>query len=308
MRSPGIALALLLSSAFPAFGFDAANPRNSGYEMTFDDEFDSVATIDLTNSQAPGFKWYVQYPYGGAAAPADRFSISNGVITISPQTGDHTQWMMSTGTKGLNATGFVGQAFGGEWYIEARIAFDDSLVNKANGFPAFWAEGLGHVMHGGAIDDQWTGQIAGYEHWLEDDFFEYNVASAVGANAFNSNVYDWYGKYPRLRAVGPHYPQTIVLLDPTTWTSFHTIGRLHVPGTAQNGWVGIEKTFFDGVDVTNGHYLQPYTWIGNQMPGTPPPSGTFLYSIADSQSLVIVLGSGIGAPLQVDYVRVWQPK
>jgi hypothetical protein len=285
-----------------AFAFDPNNPAGSGYVLSFDDEFTTLNSVDVNNSGAVGFKWYVQYPYGASTTPANRFSLTTDGLVLTPQSGDNTQWMMATAAKrSSNAQGFVGNVFGGVdgYYAEAQISFDNTLVNTSNGWPSFWAESLQHMI----TTDQWAGQASGYAHFIEDDFFEYDTAAGSGANSYGQAVHDWYGLY-KVTCSGfcdDTLPNFVVKLNTTTWTTPHTISQLYIPGTASNGFVGLLQNFFDGVHVNVN-----YTWT-NAGARTPPLVAPYLGSIMDRQSVAIVLGTGVGAPMTIRYVRVWVP-
>ena len=82
------------------------------------------------------------------------------------------------------------------------------------------------------------------------------------------------------------------------FNQFHTYAQLWVPGT--NGVAGFVKNYFDGT------LLSQLSWV-DAGAGTPPPSGSFLFSILDQDHLVLCLGTGIGEPMVFDWVRVWQP-
>ena|ERR1017187_2850617 len=293
-------LSFILSLVFYIFAtisagatFDATNPAATGYVPTFDDEFNSLSTIDINNTKVPGFKWYVQYPFGSAHALAGDFSVTSGVLTITPTTAN----MGITTVVKDGAGGVRGQVFGQGYYAEARIAFDNTQVITANGWPAFWGESVHHIL----TLDRWPGQPTGYAHFIEDDFFEYDTAAGSGANSYGGAWHDWYGIYNVTCSLFCNVTNNgVISLGSTTWTSFHTVGRLYIPGTPANGMQGSSTSYFDGVAVGT-----PLTWTGVR-PGTAPPSGTFEFSVIDNDQMTIVVGSGAGLPLQVDYVRVWQ--
>lgn len=116
-------------------------------ERTFFDDFDSINTIDNSNTQAPGFNWYVDHEAPAwpatVAVPAD-YSIAGSVLTIKndPSGGAN---------KTLVSAVWIGSGFGvspvsGSWVgthfqlpalMEARAWWNDpGLV--ASGCPAFW--------------------------------------------------------------------------------------------------------------------------------------------------------------------------
>ena len=153
-----------------------------------------VSTIDINGTGNPGYNWYVTKPFGFATTPASDISVSGGVLTLNG-TGAQN-WAISTLAPANNAQGYVGQVFAGGFYVEARIAFDNTLVNTANGWPSFWGESLQHMIDASHPSlEQWPGQPTGYTHFIEDDFFEYDTAPFAGANSFGGAMHDWYGIY-----------------------------------------------------------------------------------------------------------------
>ena len=300
-----IILLLCASSAGLAAGFDPNNPAASGYSLVFDDEFKTVATIDINNTQLPGFNWYVQYPFGPEVTPPTDINVTNGVLTLSPQPGDGSAggWLATAVKTNSNPEGYNGCAFGGGFYVEAKISFDPTNIGAGTGWPSFWGESLQHIIGGALPADQWPGQAVGYVHFIEDDFFEYDTYGS-GVDTFGGNFIDWYGIYNVTCSPfcqiwnSAHYLNTVPA--GTNWDSWHTIGQLWIPGTPSNGYAGSVQWYFDGIATTD-----LVTWVDSGV-GSPPPTGNFIYSIIDQQSLVIVLDTGTTTPMKVKYVRVWQ--
>jgi hypothetical protein len=292
--------------------FDPNNPEASGYAITFDDEFDSISTVDMSNTQAPGFKWYLTAFFGNSLFSSANVSMTGGVLTISSGNRPGYCLWSAVPTPSHVSPYYNGTVFSGGFYVEASIAFDNTLVTNpsVDGFPVLWLESIQHALSYpgnsplAANADRWPGQASGYEHWVEDDFFAYDF-NAGGANPtkYSSPVLDWWGIFNS--TCTPSYCLTqngnIITLGATTWTSFHRVGRLYTPGTPGNNWQGSITAYFDGVQVG-----ATITWTGNQGNGTPAPTGTFLYSAVDAEALVLILATGTGQPLQIDYVRVWQ--
>ncbi len=304
-----IAMLLLFILPAPTLAFDPSNPAAFGYSLVFDDEFDSLNTIDINATGARGYNWYVTKFFSAPTTLPGDLSISSGVLTISPSVNSYA-YHIATAAPASNALGYVGRVFGGGkgFYIEARMSFDDSLA-RAHGSPAFWAEALQH----GIGNDQWPGQSARYTHFAEIDFLEYNTYKFMTNNSFGSYRHDWYGTPTctgSFYCVAPVTGYMAILLPFTvTWTDMHVYGYLYTPGSVPNGNMGSIQVYFDGkpYQYTNGlGNSAPFTWI-DQGDGTPPPNGTFQFSIIDKQSFFIILGTSVGAPLNVDYIRIWEP-
>ena len=296
--------------------FDPNDPVGSaGYQLVFDDEFTSLGTIDINNTQAPGFNWYVQYPFGPYPTSPSAFSQNGSVLTINVQPdGSYNAWQMcTTATVAGAPNGYVGNAWTGEWYIEAAFAFDNTVVDHSWDAPAFWGESVEHCTHNVNQADQWPGQIPNYVHFIEDDWFEYNRYGYTGYPAcFGAHYIDWSGPDTALINVSPNPAYTNVVVPGIDWTQFNRIGCHHIPASAANGWLGSRTMYVNGVKTTN--QTNPIMWLGNQWPGTPAQLATsqdglpasFTYSATDNMHISAIFGSHIDVPLHIDYMRVWQ--
>jgi hypothetical protein len=290
--------------------FATTNPAASGFTKIFDEQWTSAATIDTANTRAPGYNWYIERMlYSTVSNPAD-LSVSGGVLTITPSS-RNGNWSIATAAANTTKTGAVGTVFGRDnhsYYFSAQLSFNAADVNTANGWPAFWAadleQGLRGVSGYSVTYDQWPGQIAGYEHFIEDDFFEYLSASAGGANSYAASIHDWFGpsgKYSNVQnnsGGSSLFGNQIVKLSNTTdWTVFHTVSQLYVPGTAANGYLGYVVNYFDGIPQTK------IMWRNSTY--SPPPSGLNVFNILDQRQIYLILGSGNGQALRVGPVQVW---
>ncbi len=84
-------------------------------------------------------------------------------------------------------------AFGGGAYFEAVFRFDpeDTINAKGVGWPSWWAMAIEHLA--GLPMQQWPGQPSGYDHFIETDFFEYDVWSFSPHNEYGGAMHDWFG-------------------------------------------------------------------------------------------------------------------
>src|ERR1035437_6710936 len=112
----------------------------AGYNtLTFDDEFDSLKTIDVNATKQQGYNWYTDLPFSGGKTLPPAYSISDGVLTVT-STGWTANWALSSFSPGGN----VGHSFQ-YGYFEARMRFDPALGPKSEGWPAFWSLSAGHA-------------------------------------------------------------------------------------------------------------------------------------------------------------------
>lgn len=251
-------------------------------KLAFADDFTSTASIDLKATGAAGFNWYTSgvHAWGQPDTPAADLSISNSVLTINPS---RTNFNMNISTADAN-TG-RGRTFG-HGYFEARMKFPVQSAPApmtADGrfaWPSFWAESQAHIL----------GTKGSQPAWGELDFFE----ACVGPKDFVGTLHDW-----GTRGSGSHV-QNANNTTPTQadFTQWHTFGCLWQPGSVS--W------FLDGQLV----HRQTWTGSANPMPydaNLQPYSAAF--DILDIEpgrgGMNVILGSGIGRPMSIDWVRIW---
>lgn len=250
----------------------------AGYDtLTFDDEFNSLRTIDVNATRKQGYNWYTDLPFNGGRTLPSAYSISDGVLTVT-STGWTGNWALSSFSPGGN----VGHSFQ-YGYFEARMRFDPALGPRSEGWPAFWSLSTAHTV----TNDK--------THWAELDFFEaYTGGHAAYSDAFVGTVHDW-AKGSTVHFQNSNNWQPRPGVDYSQW---HVYGCLWKPG--QVTW------YFDGVPLMT----QNYSAEGMPAPPvkTPLNAQHGVFHILDSEvgGMALVLGSSPGWPMQVDYVRVWQ--
>ena len=239
----------------------------------------SPATIDMSNSGRTGFKWYTQVPFGSASTPASDLSVANSVLTINQSV---SNFNYAIGT--MSPTTQNGQAFQ-YGYFEARMAFNPADGVQAQGFswPSFWAMSKDYLN-----GKQNT-------HWGEVDFFEaYHEPGKASENQFLGTLHDWLvtaGKTDDRATYGNHAAG----LPGQDLTQWHTYGCAWTPTYV--------KWYFDNKLVLTQNYSatsQPVPNTGNH------PAGTFNILNTETGGQTVVLGSGIGYPMKVDWVRIWK--
>ncbi len=241
---------------------------------------------------------------------------------------------------------FVGTAFGGGAYIEARIKFDvkDNYASGSD-WPAFWSgsiERYAQWMVGTAPNqvpsDQWVNEPAQgnpaqpYEHFVEADFMEYfgstNINPSPGTNptwGYSGHFHDWYGTrlttcpgylfcdgFNNLDTTTQGNLDTKTVPSGTDFSQYHNYGFLWVPATATTK--GYTQYYFDGqpIGITNYNYTW-YQWVDGPL-GPPNYQGTSapMFGVIDQQHLILILGTGLGStttkgePMTIASVNVWQ--
>lgn len=256
----------------------------------------SSANVDLAKTYAQGFQFYY-WNFFSETVSSTAVVNADGSITVKDGPSNGT---LVSAAQTVGSPFFVGTAFGGGAYFEAELSFDPNLVNNANGWPAWWGFSLEKASSG--IGDQWAGQAAGYDHWVEPDFFE----SYEGSSTFyDRTVHEFYGIWNTTNC--PPVGGTCQIQNTSTTTpsgspnfnTYHKYGFLWVPATASVS--GSLCWYFDGVQQGS---CVTYSQFTNQSP--TPVGQPWAYGVIDQQHILISLGSGSSSPMTVKSVKVWQ--
>jgi Bacterial Ig domain/Bacterial Ig-like domain len=276
--------------------------------LAFDDEFNSYSTIDMSNSHASGFNWYVQNWFSTGATNSNNVTISNGVLKLGGGTGEASLVSAFANSSG----GETGAVFGSGTYMEASIQFNPSGgANATMAWPAFWGLAIQHIVDAGAGGaSQFAGQATGYTHYAEADIMEY--MNGMSSTQYAATLHDWSGTYTSngWQYNIANYGNNIVNVGSVDWSAYHTYGLLWVPQSGNTP--GHVTWYFDGKAESSVYWLGPAT--STALPGlngdslTPSSSGqaTSTYSILDSDQLALSLQTDSSWPMNIDWVRVWQ--
>jgi hypothetical protein len=210
-------------------------------------------------------------------------------------------------TIGEGGSSYVGTAFGGGGYFEAILKFNPQDVidhiNDTGGanWPAFWMMALEELIFA-PIGDHWPGQVTGYENYMEWDIVEYESCVSVGVNTYTSTLHEWYGTGGGNNNASNDWDHSIHTVPANTdWNQYHKVAGLWVPATSTtNGYVSY---YFDDVQVGPSVTWTQYT---GQAPPPAWPSKTWTFGVLDQQHMALILGTGVGEPMTVQSVHVWQ--
>jgi len=282
----------------------------AGYNInTFHVGAFSAANVDTLLTRNSGFQFYLTGSFTFPDTPASGLTFNgDGSLTLTGASGAGAA-IYSIAAKGTLSSAWRGTAFGGGAYFEAKLSFtpnDVNSVNGANGFPAWWADPVEHGAESYA--DQWQGQAAGYAHFTETDFLEYNVwTSDNRLFQYNGTVIDWSGIFS-----GGVYPnqfqnsnnRQITLPVGTDLTQPHRYGFLWVPatGVANSGYF---QWYFDGVATSARVTYSQYNCASSPSP-PPTTSSPWLYGVLDCQHPELILNSPKVGSLRIYTVDVWQ--
>ncbi len=258
--------------------------RQAGYHrLIINDDFSSTASIDLEDSCSHAFTWYRARPFGWPALSRQEFFVSHGVLTLNQQEA-YSNWGLSTiCARNGNGTHIT------LGYFEARMRFDPTQASAiaSHGWPSFWSWSKQH------LDGTSTDRAA------EIDFFEaYHAPGQQSPQEYVGTLHHWETGKPNPRDSGGSYANSpsisaITGVDFRTW---HRYGCLWQPGKVT--W------FFDGKPLHSVSYSATGFPIPNH---NNNPRGTFSFFDTQPQGQALILGSGEGYPLDIDWVRVWGP-
>lgn len=270
-----------------SFGTPPAPASAHGYvTRTFFDDFTSLSTIDVNNTRAPGYKWYVQNWDQTTALPASAIHINNSILKLDTNAGNYTEGLIScTPTSANNqvwtdANGYIGSTFSNGMYIEFSAAADPALsTSGATAWPAVWSDAV--RFRAGCL-------AAGPFTFTELDFFEY-FPNGNGAITPHFAIGDW-SLSSCTSGSGSFNSNDVPSLGSPTYTNQNIFGTLWVP-MAKNSGTGIIQRYFNGVHRSECDI----SWTaGGQFSGL------------DSELIELIIGAGVNWPIYVDYVAVWQ--
>lgn len=281
----------------------------AGYLVhTFASTFDAT-TVDTAESKASGFDWYVWNLFSQADASKVVLNGDHSVTLMGDPAGPNGEIVTAART---GATTYVGTAFGGGAYFEAVFKFDPATVVAAGfkGWPSWWSLPLDHAIDG--TGTWWNGDAGtGYDNHIEPDFFEYDIQGSP-PNRYGGTLHNWYGAYKSTCSPSSycdwHTPSSVNLRTAppgTDFTNYHAVGFLWVPATAASP--GSATYFFDRVAI--GATTTWTKWVDQPIPvGVAPPSPQPPWAISwmDREHYLLVLGTGVGEPMTIQRVDVWQ--
>jgi hypothetical protein len=298
------ALFLVVLSTFwlPIATLSADCPQQAskvGFTLkTFASKF-SANNVCTTDNTCKPFQWYPWNFFGGKTNTGSITLNNDGSVTLA-------DGAISTAAPANTSAKFRGTAFGGGGFFEASLKFDPETVVKQNfhGWPAWWSMAIEHLA--GLPGESWQGQSKEFRHFIEVDFFEYDLKGTkldTPPHFYGAGMHDcfgvWNAKTRRFNKLSTPTSELIRRVPPkTNFTKYHLYGFLWVPATATSA--GIAQYYFDRKQVGATTYWNAFN------DKVPPPAPPWTFSVIDRNHLVLVLGSGANEPMTVRSVNVWQ--
>jgi hypothetical protein len=272
---------------------------------TFFDDFNSISTIDVNDTRAAGFNWYVRnaWPnaHGGITTapktqPGD-ITVSNSILTLLTDRSLIGEGLNTAADNGSG--GFVGNVFYPPFLMESVASFNPANALGA-GSPAISPVALM------STDLQFL--LANTEPFVEIDVCKAN-ATGAGTIAPQQTVHDWNTNL----SVNNIFQGTAVVGSPT-FTQMHRYSCLYLSVDAVGGEVianpangegfGEIFFFFDGV-YTGQDINYNNKAIGTSPALTPSSPANALFE-SDLRRHALVIGAGTNWPLYVDSIAVWK--
>ncbi len=186
----------------------------------------------------------------------------------------------------------------------------NAVKDDSKNWPAFWSMAIEHLL--GLSGEQWINQAPGYAHFIEADFFEYDVWVFSNRNSYGGAMHDWFGSYKvscpkgsycevsNAGGGGTRFSNFLIQTPPgTDFRKYHKFGFLWVPASASAS--GYAQYYFDG--LATGDKVE-WTQYSDQPP--PPGRSPWTFGVIDQQHLVVIVGGGPKQPMTVRSVDVWQ--
>lgn len=277
--------------------------------LSFNEDFNSGAGVDVNDTRAPGYSFYVHNDFpnnaidpGGPThppTPASCFSFSGSIMTCSGGTdtnGNNGFLMCTSAANPSNPATLIGQQFGGGWYMEISMAYVVPSNGGADGWPVFWVWSTNILIDG----------LSPPTYATEIDMIE--VPNTGGGSPQHNYIFRWEN-------IGP---------SPTTLRNANgDVSQSYTPGnqnkfayrwtpTSMNvGGAGIGTLQAYTNDVLVSASACTYSATAPMSPDPPGMSGgpniNGMYSDMDSEQFVVIIGFGKDNPsIMVDWVRVWQ--
>ena len=242
-------------------------------QLVFEDDFDSLDTIDVENTGREGFKWYIKRPFKATVLEPDDYKVENSVLTVCNKLSTYNYGLGS-----MHPGTLAGFAFN-KGVLEFRIRIPRPRPNteEEHGSPAVWS------FPPRKLSDEATA-------WVEADWMEY-----WGDGYYTTTFHD-------CKSPAPGEPFSYWMSNPNHRGpkafddgEWHTMTFLWVDGSVESwldGEPAVKQTY-----TAAGADPAPYVHKGE-------PDRT--YMLLNEEPEALILGGAAVNPLEIDWIRVWQ--
>ncbi len=259
--------------------------------LVFEDDFDSLDTIDINATGEEGYKWYVRRPYECVTMIPEDFTIENSVLTLH-----ETNSLYNYGLATVDGENGVGYTFN-KGVLEFRIRvphYDQDMRDyrlPGGGGPAVWSFSRGKILDGvEELVPQWV-ETDWMEYWADLDLFpggHYTITLHESVRARKD------GQVVTERVRGHKLGKHLNGFHDAEW---HTMTFLWDDDLL----VG----YYDGEEVQRIRYGEdrlcdplPRVNVGEQENG--------VFSFLNQQEVALIINGSKSNPLEIDWIRVWQ--
>ncbi len=265
--------------------------------LVFEDDFESLDTIDLNATGEEGYKWYVRRPYKATTMTPEDITIKDSILTLH----EHNS-LYNYGLATVDGHNGVGFAFNkGVLEFRCRIPHYDQTKRNGReygcGGPAIWSFPREKIY-------EYDGNYA--PQWVETDWMEYwGDLDAFPGGHYTITLHE---------TVRGKDENGVVIKDEKQSVQKHSLGsQRHFNGFHDALWHtmtflwedNLFVGYFDGKEVLRMEYGKdklcsplPRVAIGDQI------NGAFSHLNAQEQALII--SGSLYNPLEIDWIRVWQ--
>jgi hypothetical protein len=245
----------------------------------------TLATIDVNNTKAPGFKWYVDMNWPNAMdtawqslginLPGD-FSISSGKLVFAPQgpvvygPGSQHVGNIISCYPTANAPYWGGSAFSGGFYFEVLATWPNGTAHGTEqSWPIAWTWSVTYLSRGIGT----TAAASEFDEFEAPFARNYHLWQHIAGNTTSTDNSSSCGG---------------TCGTPASGTKF---GVLLVPSWRNNGTAKLDWYQNDVFMLTN-----------------PPPSGytSSVYDFSAKEEMCLLLGAAQSNPATFSTVRLWQ--
>ena len=245
--------------------------------LVFEDDFESLDTIDVNNTGAAGYKWYVERPYRFTTLTEGvDYKVENSVLTLCNVDHKFNYGMGTYHPRTKRGFSFC------KGVLEFRLRLPNPKILECNagrdGVPAVWS------FPPAKITDQTI-------QWVEPDWMEYWSDGYWTTSIHHLRRGEYKGPYT-YKTTNTN-KRGLEGLNDYEW---HTMTFLWDDGRIEaylDGKKSMEMTYGDG-KVTPPERLYKGECLFDQ------------YHMMEYEPQTLIIGGSEAAPLELDWIRVWQ--
>lgn len=271
LLTAGISAAWLVEHHKPAVTATIPSTGMGGHTaLHFSDHFTSSTTIGVQGDA--NAQWFRSLPFGWGTTPASDLTVRDSVLRIEPSEARSNYSISTVAPNG------EGNSFG-HGYFEARIRFGSPAASTSGAspaWPAFWALTTNHITN------------PSEKTWDEIDFFE--AVGEFNPQRYYGTMHQWGTKPANHVQSQPNYAEVNC--------NFHQWNTMGCLWNAERITWFLNRQELMHVDFGTARRPDPDA-AGSTV-------GTFSRLSSTETKIALILGTGPGWPLEIDWVAVWQ--